>query len=141
MAEQLKPIETQWFTAQKNRAKQAFTLGNDQNTYERGLSNVQSGWSREDMIRNFNRQREGFANSWNKRGMVNSGLYNAALTRFQGDQQTNLTRQRTGNEWKNQGYDIAGNQLATIQSDALQELEDQRRAYQNTMATVLRGYQ
>ena len=136
----LKPIETQWFNAQKNRAKQAYALGNQQNTYEQDLSNVQSGWSREDMIRNFNRQREGFGNGWNKRGMMSSGMYQNALTRFNDDQQTNLNRQRIGTEWKNQGYDIAGNQLATIQADALKELEDQKREYQNTVATVLSGY-
>lgn len=136
----LKPIETQWFNAQKARAKQAYTLGTDQNKYERGLSNKQAEWGRADLMRNFTQQRQGFANSWNKRGMVNSGGYQSALTRYNEDYQRNLGRQRVGNEWKNQGFDIAGNQLATIQTDALKELEDQQREYQNTVATVIKGY-
>ena len=136
---QLYPHEKQWFQAQRSRAKQAFELGSAQSTYERDLSNRQAGWNRGDLIRNYSRQRESFSNPWNKRGMLNSGMYGQALQRYTGDHQRDLQRQGQANQWKNEGFDMAGDQLARVRDEALTELQNQEREYQNTLATILRG--
>lgn len=140
MASDLKPMENQWFTAQQRRAQQAFNLGTQQNDYERRLANTQAQWGQDDLRRTYARQREQFGNSFNRRGMMNSGVYQQSLSRFIDDYNTSQSRLSTGNLFRNEGFDLAGNQLAQVRDSTLSELRDQREAYQRQLAEMLRTY-
>lgn len=139
MAE-LKPIENQWFRSQRNRAKQAYELGTQQNKYEKGLWNKQQTWTRDDLVRQFNRQRETLANPYNRRGMMNSGMYQQGLLRHYQDRGRALDRQSLATLWKNEGFDLAQSQLARVRDDQLADLKDQQDEYRKTLAGVIDLY-
>ena len=136
----LKPNETQWFKSQRRRADHAYNLGTQQNKYERLQSERQSNWQREDLARQWHRGRESFANSFNKRGVINSGIYQNALLRRQQDQNKAFQRNSESKLWKGQGYDLAKRQLGDVRTAAKKDLDEQETAYRRTISSVIDLY-
>lgn len=136
----LQETERQWFAAQNRRATSAHDMGQAQNAYDRRVSNGQQSWRTQDLRQAHVLQREQFARPWNRKGMMNSGMYQNALVRLNDRQNTETNRNTTSAGWRTEGFDLAGNQLSQVRDDTLQELRDQQTAYQRQVSAMLQQY-
>lgn len=134
MAVDLNLNEKNWFNQRRNSAIWNYGYGKTQNDYERKLSGTQQGWQRADLIKQFTDARQKLPNQFNRRGIMNSGIYQKALGDFAADRTQALTRQNTGAGLKNQGYDIANSQLGLIKARTLSELEAQKADYRKSLS-------
>ena len=130
--------ETWWFANRADQARRNYGYNKAQNDYERGLARTQAGWDRADLVRQFSRQRQALPANYNRRGVMNSGIWNKALADWTTDKTRALTRQTAAADMKQQGYDLADYQLADIKRKALDDLAAQRTAYEQTIASILR---
>lgn len=131
-------LERDWFAQQERRARSTHSLGQAQNRYERQLANVQQGWRTDDTTRQYDRGRETLHNPWNQRGMMNSGMWQNQLGRFNADRLRDINRTHSMASMQNQGYDLASSQLDTVRDAALEDLRLQQQAYEETLAAVAR---
>lgn len=135
----LNPNETFWFRNREDQAQRQFRYGQKQNAYERELSRTQGQWDREDLIRQFTQQRQQLPQGYTQRGLMNSGVYQRGLGEWGSNKLRSLGRQSAAQGMKMQGYDIADVQLTDIRNKALDDLRNQRIAYEQTLASILRG--
>lgn len=135
----LNPNETWWFSNRADQARRQYGYAKAQNDYERKLSGTQGEWDRQDMIRQFASQRTQLPRNYTQRGLMNSGVYQRGLGEFKSNKVRALTRQTAAQDLKSQGYDIADVQLTDIRNKALDDLRNQRIAYEQTLASILRG--
>ena len=136
----LKRSEDQWFKTAAAQAQRANAMGWGQLNYERSMADQQGAWDHADLSKAFSRQREQFASPWNRKNMMNSGMYQNALGRMIGDHSENVARMNIGDQYRNQGFSLAGTQLDQVQQHTLDDLRDQRRAYEETLASMIRTY-
>src|SRR4051812_14552452 len=101
----LNPSEVQYYKTQANRLTRQYGYGSAQNRYERSNAAIQNQWGLSDINKQYGRARETISDPYNQRGMMNSGLWQQALTRFNVDRTSALQRQQLSSQQKTQGYD------------------------------------
>jgi hypothetical protein len=141
MAQELNSNERWWF---KNRAAQAdrqFRYGKAQNDYERGLAKTQATWDRSDLIRQFTNQRNSLAGGFQRRGVMNSGLYQRGYKDWSENKVRSLTRQTSAADARQRGFDIAAYSLADIRQKTLDDLQAQKLAYEQSLSEFVKANQ
>jgi hypothetical protein len=131
--------ERWWFTNRENQARRTFDYGKAQNTYERNLAKTQAGWDRSDLLRQFSQQRAALPSTYNRRGVMNSGLWQRGYGEWAGNKVRSLTRQQSAADSRQQGFDIADYSMADIKQKALDDLTAQRIAYEQTLDAAIKA--
>ena len=133
--------ERWWFTNRADQAKRQFGYGKAQNDYERGLAKTQAEWDRSDMIRQFANQRNSLAGGFQRRGVMNSGLYQRGYKDWSENRIRSLSRQTSAADSRQKGFDIAAYSLADIKQKTLDDLAAQKTAYEQSLAEIVKANQ
>lgn len=135
----LDPDDFNNFATQRRRADQAYQLGQAQNTYKRTTFDQQYASGKRDLRQQYMQQRRGFGADLNRRGLLNSGIYNNAYRNLQtqrNNQAADLTmqyNQMTG------GLNLANQQLERVRTDALNDIESAEDARRKSVAAALKA--
>lgn len=136
---QLLPTELQYWNAAKQRVNRAYDMGTGQNKHDRGLAQYQYDWDRQDMLKRLADQRNAIPGQFNRRGMMNSGLYQRGLADYTRDSTRSTQRLDTAHYLRQAGFNLVDNQLKRIRDESLTDITDQQAALRELRATTLRS--
>lgn len=133
----LKANEIQWFKSRRDQAGWSAGYGRDQNEYDRKIEAKQQSWNRDDLVRHYQQMRQKLPNAFNRRGVMNSGLYQKGLSDWAQDRTRDLQRQTTAATLKDQGFDLARSQINLIEERTKRDIDRQKKALEETVSASL----
>lgn len=131
--------EFNYFATNRRRIRDQYALGDIQNTFQQGVVGNQYGRSMGDLVATWDRQREKLPYGFAKRGMLNSGVYQNALSQY-GQDRMRATANLNG-QYQDQmnALRAAHDQLGFVRDQSLQDIDQQETARRQTIAEMLRA--
>jgi hypothetical protein len=136
----LDPVAVQYYDSARSRLKRTYQYGAAQQALTRGIGATQYGWRRGDLTRQFAQQRERFGQPYASRGLFRSGIYKSALGDFHSDQARALNRLSITRGWERTNNQTEKSNLAGAYYEGVSDLDAQKRARQEALASMLNGY-
>lgn len=135
----LNPEDYTHFRTQKWRVNDTYNLAQAQNTHEQNSARNERERTLQELTRQFTSQRQGLANGWARRGMMNSGLWQKHLGDF--NTARNQAFAHTRGHYQDQlgGLDLAKQQLGTVRTNALSDIDIQQAARRAAVQAMRSG--
>ena len=134
----LDPDDFNAFQTRRRGARTAYDLGTAQNQYKRDTYAQQYGRQSNDLRIEYGRKRRDFGSDLNKRGLLNSGLYDSAYRDLQTDKLRSGDGLRGQYDNARRGLDLADSQLGIIKNSSLNDVESAEAARRSSVAAALK---
>lgn len=127
-------------TFQRGRfnARNQYDLASAQNKFRQNQVNLGYTQSKGDLQTDYGKARRAFGSDWNRRGMLNSGLYKQAYGDLQKDRMRGLARLQFNRQSELDALDLAGRQLVTVRDNTLADVDTAEAARRQAVAAALR---
>lgn len=139
MADQgnLDPQDYNWFRTSNRKINDTYQLGASQNQYQQ--DSLRNAYARQqgDTARQFTQARSRLPGSFARRGMLNSGAYQRALTDFATARSTANANQLGAFNDQLGGYQLARSQLEQTRSGGIMDLADMETARRTAVYEAL----
>lgn len=112
-------LEQQYFKTQRDQIKRNYLFGVGQNKFDQTKANWGFKTQREDVTRNYGINRRSLAGGFNSRGRFGGGAWGRALSDLQQDKRRANERINMGQEYSNEGFNLAKTQLFGARQGAL----------------------
>ena len=140
MAGELYETEKTWWRGRQNALERAFDFGKQQNQYDQSLYTAQREWDRSDMLHRLAQQRSQLPGSYNRRNMLNSGMWQQGLTDYARQRGDALNRFDQADNLKMYGFAMTNNQLGRTYTESTDDLNAQMEALRRTRASNYGSY-
>lgn len=134
-------LDNDYYRSARRRVNDTYGMGVSQNTQQQSQLRNTFGRQKGDLVRQFADMRERLPGSFAGRGMLNSGMYQHALTQF-GDRRAqsfaDLGQQQTDGL---AGLQLARDQMEWTRGATLGDLEEQQAARRRAIAASLQAAQ
>lgn len=131
------PEETHYYLSKRNQLNESYGLGAAQNNYQAGT--VRNAYTRQlgDYARQYDKVREKIPYGFARRGMMNSGLYQKALTDYNTERNAGYANMQGAFNDQIGAYDLALGQMGQVKQSSLTEVDAQQKLAET--AALLRG--
>jgi hypothetical protein len=139
VAPDLGPEDIAYFDSLMSRANQVYNQESDNNLYQQGIVQSEHGITQRDLQDRLKKTREQLPGQYQRRGLMNSGVYQQGLTDY-ATVATNATSDLE-RRFQNQmgGLQNAYKQLGETHGMTTSDIEARRTARRNTIASTLRA--
>lgn len=136
---QLGPTDLLAYANNRRTATSQYGQGQAQLQYQRALGQQNYGNSQYDLGRQYDQQREQLPGGFAHRGLLNSGIYGAALQNYGTNRVNAFNRLGQGYASQQGQYDAQGRNLEQNYQDALANIASQEQAQRDSIAAQLKG--
>lgn len=133
------PEDWNYFRQSRRRIDDAYMLALPQNQWEARSQANQFQRAKGDMAEQFARQRVQLPQQFAGRGLLNSGIYQDALSKFGANRSRATANLRQQYEEQRFGTDLARQQLEQTRGNALEDIEWQEAARRAAIAATIRA--
>jgi hypothetical protein len=137
-APDLTPEEVAYFDTLQTRMNEDYAQGAATNAYQQGILQSEHGAQVGDYNRRFDRMREQLPGQYQRRGLMNSGIYQQGLTDYATDRTFGMADLERRYQAQMGGLQMAGSQLYGKHQTGLATNETQKNARRQTVASTLR---
>lgn len=139
VAPDLSPEEVAYFDSLETRLNDQYGGAAANNLFQQGNLGIQHGITERDLNARFDQMREQLPGQYQKRGIMNSGIYGQGLSNY-ATQRTNATTDLAGQYQRGlTGLQNQYAQLGTTHTTNLGTTRAQRNARKNAVASTIRG--
>lgn len=135
----LDPAQTHYLRSAAQRIKDNYKLALGQNAYQQRTLRNQRSRGETDLRRQFAEARLQLPGDYAGAGLLNSGIYQQGLSRFQGERQSAFANLRGQFDDQMQGLRIARRQLGAVKRQGLTDLRQEEAARRAALAASIRG--
>lgn len=135
----LTPDDYGYFQVARRRVTDTHGLNTFQNIYQADSLTKQRDISRQDLMRQFDRNRRKFSGGYAKGGIMNSGIYARHLADLYSDRDYGLNRIESQYAQQLAGLRLAQQQLDATKDNSLSDIDTQEAARRAAVAAALRG--
>jgi len=135
----LSTAEVAYYENQKRMANQSYGRGIVDVNLQRGRLGVDQGFATDDINQRFGDIREQVPGSFNRRGLLNSGIFKNALTDLFTDKTSALDRLNVGFARQFQDLDITEQDLSTQLENALSSISGDQQLRRSVYAEIIKG--
>lgn len=135
----LDPAQTHYLRSARQRLLDNYKLSLNQNKYQRRTLGNQYTRGRADLRRQFADARLQLPGDYAGAGLLNSGIWQQALSRFGQERQAAFGNLRGQYDDQRAGLDLARAQLGTVKRQGLQDLQAEEAARRAALAASIRG--
>lgn len=134
----LGPEDIAYYDSMMSRLNQTYGQESENNLYQQGMLKSEQGVRAQDLGHKFDMMREQLPGGYQRRGLMNSGVYQAGLGEY-GLQRTNATTDMERG-FNNQmgGLQRAYQQMGATYSAGLSDIEARKTARRNAIASTIR---
>lgn len=140
MADELNPEELNYYSTRRRQITDTYNLGQAQNTYQQGALGRDEQRQIGDLAYQYGQMRDKAPWGYARRGLLNSGIYQKGLTDLAQSGYVRPLNNITGQYQDQLGaLQLAQQQLGTIQTGALSDVDEAEKARIAAVAATLRG--
>jgi hypothetical protein len=137
----LSPEDAAFFGAQQNHLDTTYKQGLATNQYQRGNADLDYQQQLAALQRRYDQARDRLPGSYIGRGLLDSGIYKQGLQDYANARLQDTTDLQQRYQRQQQGFDLQNSQLTDTYNQASTDLENQRKARRQAIASSLRAVQ
>lgn len=130
-----------YYDINRRRINDTFNIQNDQNAYQQQVSNLNYAQKLAALQTRFNQGYDKFPGTFANRGLLDSGIYQHALSNLYSNQAMAVGQNQAQQNLANQGFNMNWQQLVNTRQNALGDIDQQEAARREAIASSLQAAQ